>query len=270
MVDVPGRVHELGEVAMIAARAGADAIKRVVQTGNLDLLFKSAGHDMVTAADKASELAIFAVLRTARPDDTIIGEEGGSHEGTSAVRWLVDPLDGTANFVYGRPDFAVSVGATLNGIPVAGAIVRPATGHWIMTGNAGVYAGQESESARDTVSAVRQVQLADALLTIGLPYSLSERQRVLGIVARLAPLVRGIRIMGSAASDLAALTLGQCDGFIGFGLAQWDTAAGHALVVKAGGTVQEVGSPRSVLIAGGSESFVATLVRCMSEPLGAP
>jgi myo-inositol-1(or 4)-monophosphatase len=87
--------------------AGADAIRSVVGTGHLDTHFKSASHDLVTAADRASEQAIVSVMRTARPDDTIVGEEGGSYEGTSSVRWLVDPLDGTARFVYGRADFAV-------------------------------------------------------------------------------------------------------------------------------------------------------------------
>lgn len=89
-----GPVHLLGEVALIAARAGADAIRSVVGTGNLDTHVKSASHDLVTAADRASEQAIVSVLRTVRPDDTIVGEEGGSYEGTSTVRWLVDPFDG--------------------------------------------------------------------------------------------------------------------------------------------------------------------------------
>jgi myo-inositol-1(or 4)-monophosphatase len=246
---------------MLAARAGADAIRSVVRAGPLDTRFKSASHDMVTAADKASELAIFSVLRTARPDDTIVGEEGGSHIGPSPVRWLVDPLDGTANFVYGRSDFAVSVGATLDGVPIAGAIVRPTDGQWIMTGDKGVYAGRESDPAGVTISAARNVPLSDALITVGLPYSLAERRRVLTIVANLALVVRGIRVVGSAAGDLAALTLGQCDGFVGFGLAQWDTAAGQALLIRAGGAVREIGSPRAILIAGGSEQFVDILAQ---------
>ncbi len=260
MADV-GPVRELGEVALIAARAGADAIRRVVGTGRLDTQIKSAGHDLVTAADRASEQAILGVLRTARPDDTIVGEEGGAYQGTSRVRWLVDPLDGTANFVYGRADFAVSVGAHCDGRPVAGAILRPADGVWLVTADRGVYVGRESAPASTAVRDLRHVPLADSLITIGLPYSLTARRDVLTVIAQLAPLVRGVRVVGSAAGDLAALTLGQCDGFIGFGLAEWDTAAGHALVIKAGGAVREIDSPSGlrVLLAAGSSMSVNAL-----------
>lgn len=260
MADV-GPVRELGEVALIAARAGADAIRRVVGTGHLDTQVKSAGHDLVTAADRASEQAILGVLRTARPDDTIVGEEGGAYQGTSSVRWLVDPLDGTANFVYGRADFAVSVGAECDGRPVAGAILRPADGVWLVTADRGVYVGRESSPDSTAVRDLRHVPLADSLITVGLPYSLTARQDVLTVVAQLAPVVRGVRVVGSAAGDLAALTLGQCDGFIGFGLAEWDTAAGRALVIKAGGAVREIDSPSSlrVLLAAGSSMSVNAL-----------
>lgn len=121
----------LADIALTAALAGAAAIRSVLDAGALGTEFKTAGHDMVTAADKGSERAILAVLRNARPDDSILGEEGGSHAGSSPVRWLVDPLDGTANFVYGRADYAVSVGAVVDGHPAAGAIIRPADGRWL-------------------------------------------------------------------------------------------------------------------------------------------
>lgn len=99
------------------------------------------------------------------------------------------------------------------------------------------------------------------MVAVGLPYSLTERQRVMELIATLMPRVRGVRVMGSAAGDLAAVTLGQCDAFLGFGLAEWDTAAGHALVLAAGGTVREIrqGQPSSVLIAGGSADVVEAL-----------
>jgi myo-inositol-1(or 4)-monophosphatase len=149
------------------------------------------------------------------------------------------PIRRTANIVYGRADFAVSVGERADGKPVAGAILRPADGRWLVTSDQGVYVGRESESARNAVPDIRSVRLADSLITVGLPYSLTARQDALSVIAQLAPLVRGFRVVGSAAGDLAALTLGQCDGFIGFGLAEWDTAAGHALVIKAGGVVRD-------------------------------
>ena len=130
MVD-PVPMPDLGPIALTAARAGAAAIRLVIGTGQLGTRFKSGGHDMVTAADKASERAVIDAIRTARPADSILGEEGGAHQGTTDVRWLVDPLDGTANFVYGRADYAVSVGAELAGEPSAGSIIRPADGQWV-------------------------------------------------------------------------------------------------------------------------------------------
>ncbi len=234
----------LGQVALTAALAGATAIRSVVDTGRLGTEFKTGGHDMVTAADKASERAVIDVIRSMRPDDSILGEEGGVHHGKSTVRWLVDPLDGTANFVYGRADYAVSVGAEIAGEPAAGAIIRPADGQWIMTGGSGVDAGRDLRSAGDrkesAPATVRQCALDDALVAFGLPYSLSSRRQALTIVAALVPRLRGVRVIGSAASDLAAVALGQCDAFVGFGLAEWDTAAGQAIVKAAGGAVRQI------------------------------
>ena len=101
---------DAGALALRAAQAGATAIAAVVASGGVRTDFKSGGHDLVTTADKAAEAAVIEVIRAARPDDAILGEEGGALVGTSGSRWLVDPLDGTANFVYGRADHAVSVG----------------------------------------------------------------------------------------------------------------------------------------------------------------
>jgi myo-inositol-1(or 4)-monophosphatase len=182
---------DLGLIALTAARAGAAAIHSVVETGQLGTQFKSGGHDMVTAADKASERAVIDAIHSARPADSIIGEEGGVHQGTSGIRWLVDPLDGTANFVYGRADYAVSVGAELAGEPCAGAIIRPADGQWIMAGSSGVSSGQDPRPARGRTvhraPAVRQCSLDDALVAFGLPYSLPARRRALTVIASLVP-----------------------------------------------------------------------------------
>jgi myo-inositol-1(or 4)-monophosphatase len=262
---------DLGPIALTAALAGAAAIRSVVDTGPLGTQFKSGGHDMVTAADKASEQAVIDVLRAARPADSILGEEGGVHEGSSGVRWLVDPLDGTANFVYGRVDHAVSVGAETSGKPFVGAIIRPADGQWIMAGSNGVTSGREPRAAHGRTDSpapgVRQCRLDEALVAFGLPYSLPARRKALTIIAALVPQLRGVRVIGSAASDLAAVALGQCDAFVGFGLAEWDTAAGHAIVIAAGGVVRETDQQRSerALIAG-SSAVVDGLVALMNDP----
>ena len=263
-------VPDLGPLALTAARAGAAAIRSVVDSGQLGTQFKSGGHDMVTTADKASERAVIDVIRAARPDDSIIGEEGGVHHGASGVRWLVDPLDGTANFVYGRSDYAVSVGAELDGEPLVGAIIRPADGQWVVGGSSGMSAGREPRPARGGTDlpppAVRQCNLDDALVAFGLPYSLPARRQVMTIVAALIPRLRGVRVIGSAASDLAAVALGQCDAFVGFGLAEWDTAAGQAIVIAAGGIVRQVDQPSgSRTLIAGSTAVVDGLAALLND-----
>ncbi|MGS0685426.1 inositol monophosphatase family protein [Nakamurella sp. GG22] len=188
-------LSDLGAIALRAARDGSAAIRSVIDTGQLDTHFKSGVHDMVTAADRASERAVIDALQASRPDDAIVGEEGGVHHGSTGVRWLVDPLDGTANFVYDRADFAVSVGAEVDGEPFAGAIVRPADGQWVVAGGGRVSSGRDIGAATGPVDhaapAVGTCSLDDALVAFGLPYSLPARRRALTVVAALALRLRG-------------------------------------------------------------------------------
>ena len=177
---------EPGALTEAAARAGAAAIESVVAAGDVRIDYKTARHDLVTTADRASEAAIVGVLRSARPDDTILAEETGLHEGPSGVRWLVDPLDGTINFVYRRSDYAVSVAAEHGGVLLAGAIVRPADGRCVVTAGDELTASDEADSAPDvnagdgggaavtsrTLTLARPVDVPDALVAFGLPYSL--------------------------------------------------------------------------------------------------
>ena len=120
----------LGDIALAAARAGSEAIARTVAAGGLRTDTKSTRQDLGTTADRASEAAIVDLLSRARPDDAILGEESGEHPGRSQVRWIVDPLDGTVNFIYGRAGWGVSVGAEVAGVATVGAIVCPADGRW--------------------------------------------------------------------------------------------------------------------------------------------
>lgn len=233
------RAADLTDLALTAARAGAEAIAAVLVGGRPAPVFKSGSHDMVTAADKAAERAVVEAIRAVRPDDPILGEEGGNLPGTTAVQWLVDPVDGTANFVYGRADFAVSVGVRVAGEPTAGAIVQPAHRQWVAGGPGGALAGRDGEEPSAVPPfADRPTDLSAALIAIGMPYDLAARRRVLSFAAELAELVRGIRVVGCAAGDLAAVVLGECDAVLGFGLAEWDVAAGEAIVLAAGGIVR--------------------------------
>lgn len=234
---------DLGGIALAAARSGAAAIARVLAAGPLDPAFKSGSHDMVTAADQAAEAAVVDAIRAVRADDPILGEEGGTRPGRTEVQWLVDPLDGTANFVYGRADHAVSVGVRVDGRPVAGAIVRPGHRQWLVGDAGGARTGRDGEPDRAVATlAGRDTPLSAALVAIGMPYDLDARRRVLTFAAELANRVRGIRVMGCAAGDLAAVAVGECDAAVGFGLAEWDVAAGEAIVLAAGGSVRRLDS----------------------------
>jgi myo-inositol-1(or 4)-monophosphatase len=233
-------LSELGVVALSGAWAGVAAIMDVIAQGELGTRAKGVAHDLVTAADKASEAAVINAIRSTRPDDLIIGEETGVHAGEPGTRWLVDPLDGTLNFVRGRVDWAVSVGVEREGRPAGGAIVCPATGLW------GAADGERMESGlRDATDLVSDVsasvdvtRLGDAVVSVGQPYALLARQEVLRELLNLVPRVRALRLVGGAASELLGLARGTCDVFLGFDLAAWDTAAGEAIVLSCGGAVR--------------------------------
>ena len=163
---------ELSSLALAAAQAGAHAILRVLRTGDLQVETKLHSADFVTTADKAAEAAILRIVRAVRPRDAVLAEESGVHAGDSGIRWLVDPLDGTMNFVHRRRDYAVSVGVEREGRMVAGAIVRPADGEWAAAGGAEVLGRDLTPKVSDTAD------LSDALVGIGLPSPLDQRIRV--------------------------------------------------------------------------------------------
>jgi myo-inositol-1(or 4)-monophosphatase len=288
-VEGAPQAEELGGLALAAARAGADAIEQVVAAEGVQVDHKTAGHDLVTTADRASEAAILKVLRVARPDDAILAEESGRHAGTSRVKWLVDPLDGTANFIYNRSDYAVSVAAEHEGALLAGAIVRPADGRWLLAAGPELHgshedgprpgtrvttspaaAGTRKPSSRSlTVS--RPGHLRDSLVSFGFPYALVDRQRSLALVAALVPYIRGFRVIGSAACDFLALVHGESDAACMIGLAEWDTASGQAAVVAAGGVWERITTPAGlpVLVAGSQDvvnSLLALIRRTPPDP----
>ena len=267
--------ENLRELALTAARSGAQAIAEVLRQGGLQTDAKQASHDLVTSADRASEQAVLLVLRSARPDDTVVGEETGEHPGTTGVRWFVDPLDGTANFIYGRAGWSVSVGAELDGQPAVGAVVCPADGRWAAADSSGVDAG--GYDAVPGLVAVprpphrtgppRTVPASAALVSVGQPYSLQTRADVLRVAATLVSRLRAIRMTGAAASELLGLAGGECDAFLGFGLSPWDTTAGAAIVRACGGTTHSVPSliGIDVLVAAMSHQLAEDLAGWIAE-----
>jgi myo-inositol-1(or 4)-monophosphatase len=264
----------LRELALTAARSGAGAIAEVLHRGGMQTDTKQASHDLVTSADRASEQAVLQVLHSARPDDAVLGEETGEHPGTTGVRWFVDPLDGTANFIYGRPGWSVSVGAEIDGQPTVGAVVCPADGRWAAADPGGVDAGGYDPGPGLVAvprpphpRAAPTVPLSAALVSLGQPYPLQSRADVLQVAAALVRLVRAIRMTGAAASELLGLAGGECDAFLGFGLSPWDTTAGAAIVRACGGTTQLVRSPIGVevLVAAMSGELADELASWVAE-----
>lgn len=187
---------------------------------------KSSATDAVTEMDRASEEFIRTRLLAARPDDTIIGEEGDDHLGTSGVSWLVDPIDGTVNFVYGLPAYAVSLAAAVGDQVVAGFVINVVSGEsW------GAHLGGGSSAPPD--SSV-EGGLGHALVATGFNYVPEVRARQGLAVAQLLPHVRDIRRFGSAALDLCSLASGRVDAYVEQGLKPWDLAAGVLIAREAG------------------------------------
>lgn len=259
----------LRELALTAAKSGAGAIAEVLRRGGLQTDAKQSSHDLVTSADRASEQAVLQVLRSARPDDAVLGEETGEHPGTTSVRWLVDPLDGTANFIYGRSGWSVSVGAEIDGQPAVGAVVCPADGRWATADPGGVDVGGYNPlpglvtvpRPPHLARSVPTVPVSAALVSLGQPYPLQTRAEVLRVAAAFVPRLRAIRMTGAAASELLGLAGGECDAFLGFGLSPWDTTAGAAIVRGCGGTTQSVRSPIGI------DVLVAAMSRELADEL---
>ncbi|HEY6279106.1 MAG TPA: inositol monophosphatase family protein [Streptosporangiaceae bacterium] len=194
---------------------------------------KSSPTDVVTEMDRAAEALITARLRGERPGDAFLGEEGGA-SGHGRVRWIIDPLDGTVNYLYGLADWAVSIAAEVAGTIVAGVVTVPVRGEVftaVATEGAWLRAGG---SAPVALRCNTGVALAEALVATGFGYA-AERRVVQGeVVAGLLPQVRDIRRGGSCAVDLCSVAAGRVDAYYERGVNYWDYAAGGLIAQEAG------------------------------------
>jgi myo-inositol-1(or 4)-monophosphatase len=230
---------DLLDVARKAAAAGAAVAARWREEADaLRVEEKAAPDDLVSQADREAEDAVRAVLADRRPQDAVLGEESGARAGSTGVRWVVDPIDGTTNYLYGRPDWAVSVAAMgEDGRVLAGVVVEPALGRttWAHAGG-----GTWADGAR--VPPLRQDDLVRALveLNLGRP---DQKAAVPAVLAALVPRVRDVRRGGSAAVALSQVATGRVDAAWVPGLQAWDCAAGVLLVAEAGGTVGDLSGP---------------------------
>ena len=224
----------LRDLALAIARAVAPEIGR--QAGQVDVsATKSTSTDLVTEVDRWSEAQIVSRILDDRPDDSILGEEGTGVTGTSGVRWVIDPIDGTTDFVYGHPGFSISIGVEVDENPVAGVIVDPLLGDEFC---AAVGHGTTRNGKPVRVSNVDE--LPQTLMATGFSYDAERRRRQARVLVEVLPRVRDIRRMGGAALDLASVSCGRVDAYFERGLNPWDCAAGAVLVTEAGGRVTDL------------------------------
>jgi myo-inositol-1(or 4)-monophosphatase len=246
--DTPAELRRVAEQVALEAAEHLRALPRPWDSGadpaaaGAAVSTKSSPTDVVTASDQALETLIRARLAQLRPGEPVVGEEqGGADGGTAGIRWVVDPIDGTVNFLYGLPWYAISVAATRDGRSVAGAVVEPDSGR-VWTAAAGGGATCDGRPLR--VSAATDVALS--LLATGFAYSAERRSRQAGLIGGLLPRVRDIRRGGSAALELCAVAAGWTDAYLEHGTNWWDWAAGALIATEAGAVVRVPGPTGSV------------------------
>ena len=224
----------LCRLAVAVAEETADLLRSGLGRARVDVQTKSTGTDMVTEMDRAAEALIVDRLLAARPDDGLLGEEGTDRRGTTGVRWIFDPLDGTTNYLYELPGFAVSIAAELDGRMVAGAV------HDVVRDErfAAVHgAGATRDGLPIGVTATTELELA--LVATGFSYDPARRTRQAAVLTQVVPKVRDIRRFGAAAVDLCSVACGRVDAYYERGLAPWDLAAGGLIAAEAGAVVSD-------------------------------
>ncbi|HXP37544.1 MAG TPA: inositol monophosphatase family protein, partial [Solirubrobacteraceae bacterium] len=247
--STPAQEAELLELASETARmAGALLLERVRHGAEREVTSKSTPTDLVSEADLASQRAIRELLRERRPDDGFLGEEEGeSEQGTSGLRWVVDPLDGTVNFLFGIPQWCVSVAVGDGAGTIAGAVFDPnrdelfsATrgGPARLLGSDGVVElsvrdGDDPEHEPSPADAHGD-ELASAMVATGFAYDADVRRAQAQVFGRLVPRARDVRRFGSAALDLAWTAAGRFDAYYERSVKPWDIAAGELICTRAG------------------------------------
>jgi myo-inositol-1(or 4)-monophosphatase len=230
---------ELLEVAVRAAQAGARELSARFGRSQDGVRTKSDPTDPVSEADLAAEAAIRRVLSECRPGDAILAEEGGA-SGDGKTRWLVDPLDGTVNFLFGIPAFAVSIACESAAGTLAGVVLDPLRDECFAATRTGPFTLNGEPVTRPE----RSSKLELAIVATGFAYDAEVRERQARVVARLLPRVANIRRVGAAALDLAWCASGRFDAYYERGLNPWDDAAGALIASRAGLAVRELPATR--------------------------
>lgn len=262
-------MHPMLTIAVKAARRAGNIINRASQ--NLDLLTvsKKSHSDYVSEVDGAAEEAIIKVLLTAYPDHAILAEESGRQgdQKKSEYQWIIDPLDGTTNFLHGFPKYSVSIAVRHKGV-LAHAVVYDPAHNELFTASRG--SGAYLNDHRIRVS--KRTRFEDCLIGTGFPFrDLTHMDAYFAMLKDIVPRTAGIRRPGSAALDLAYVAAGRYDGFWEIGLAPWDMAAGCLLITEAGGLVGDLEGNETYLQSGqivaGNPKVFATLLQVITPHL---
>jgi myo-inositol-1(or 4)-monophosphatase len=252
-------LEELETIAIELAEAAGRSVLERASLGARAVAYKSTPTDLVTDIDRAIEVELVQALRQRRPGDAVRGEEGGVHSESAdggGVEWVLDPIDGTVNFVLGIPWFSVSVAACVDGRSVAGCVADPNRGE-IFHARLGGGSFLRTDTGSQRLSGPRDVPLAEAVMGTGFAYSAAVRVRQARVLAELIGRLGNVRRLGSAALDLCYVGAGRLDAYFEAGLADWDMAAGILVAAEAGARVGglEASSVNDGLLAASPERF---------------
>jgi myo-inositol-1(or 4)-monophosphatase len=233
----PELLDELRELAVSAACEAAEMVHEGQRAGVRVADTKSSGTDIVTEMDRRSEALLVDRILSARPDDGILGEEGADHVGETGIRGILDPIDGTVNYLYGIPGWAVSVAAEIDGVMVVGVVAAPSLGETYVA-VAGHGAHRHDAHGIHRLRVNDPVELASALVATGFGYTADRRTSQARVVAQVLPRVRDIRRGGACSVDLCFLAAGRVDAYYERGPRAWDHAAGGLIAREAGARVE--------------------------------
>ena len=226
-------MEPLANIGVRAARAAGNYIMRNFDRADSLKIERKGLSDFVTQVDRGAEAEIVKIIRKHYPHHSILGEEGGTSGSDDEVRWIIDPLDGTTNFLHALPHFAVSIGVEVRGRLEHGVVYAPATQDLYVASRG---SGTTLNNKRVRVSKVKDIE--DSLIGTGVPIRNAEMlDTYLPMMRRVAENTAGLRRAGAAALDLAYVAAGRLDGFFELNLKPWDIAAGIVLVQEAGGVV---------------------------------
>ena len=261
-------MHPTLNIAVKAARRAGGIINRASRDVEQIKVSAKRDKDFVTEVDKAAEEAIIGVLHEAYPDHAILAEESGA-SGDSDFVWIIDPLDGTTNFIHGFPQYCISIAQTQKGV-LQHAVIYDPNRHELVTASKG--AGAYLNERRIRVS--KRAKMNEALIGTGFPFRYFEHvDAYLGIFRDMMHKTAGVRRPGAAALDLAWVAAGRIDGFWELGLSPWDMAAGALLITEAGGLVGDLAGEQNYLetgnIVGGNPKVFAQLLQIIAPHLNA-